>query len=81
MAKYKPGQLFTYNKRIYRVMKKNPNEMTGTCNRCRLYTKWHNELCNAEGPQPKGIFECYNLVGEPPYYPQFIRINPLCVKN
>lgn len=87
MAKYKPGQLVTFGRYIYRIRK-------GNCAVCIMYRLLKNteypQFCiqNREDPTMYGspaqtehnINVCRKLSGDN-LFPEFVRINPLCVKN
>lgn len=80
MSKYKPGQLFTYCGKIYRVMKTDKKDC---CNEvCAKDNKYNNILCVhdfLDVPTIMTILRCQKLTGK--YYPKYIKDNPLCVKN
>ena len=95
MAKYKPGQLVTFGRYIYRIRKGIPNGgENGGCVGCILFhlmkDEEHPQLCiqSPKDPTKYGIpgkilndvEGCRKLIREDSF-PQFVRINPLCVKN
>lgn len=95
MTKYKPGQLVTFGKYTYRIKKGIPSGgENGGCMGCILFhlikDPDHPYLCiqSRENPTEYGspgkiqhdAEACRKLIREDSF-PQFIRINPLCVKN
>lgn len=80
MAKYKPGQLFTCNGKIYRVMKTDKKDY---CNEaCIKNNEYNNILCVHDFlgiPTLMTTLQCQKCTGT--NYPKYIKNNPLCVNK
>lgn len=91
MAKYKPGQLVTFGRYIYRIRKGIHN---GGCIMCIINHLMKDvdypQFCIQSQKNPAmyehparvehNITMCRELLSED-LFPDFVKINPLCVKN
>lgn len=88
MAKYKPGQLVTFGRYIYRIRK---GFSCAACIICRLTKNIeYPQFCIQSQKNPTKYGDpvqvkhntnmCNKLLGEN-LFPEYVKINPLCVKN
>jgi hypothetical protein len=80
MAKYKPGQLFTIDGKIFRVRKCSRKQLLSTCREC---AKENHEWCIFRKYNFRERFKilCKDIIHKGYYYPKYIKDNPLCVKD